>query len=1285
MAGSAWAQDVESNLEGWWKFDGDALDSSGNGRHGTLVGDATLVEVGLWGGAVSLDGSGDEVTISGYTGINADRSDPDNPSQLAFTVACWIKTTGDGSLVNWGSSDGTGVGGQYQNLRIHGGRLRAEHGNGRFRGAAMVNDGEWHHVVMAVADGANLQPPGTQLYVDGVEDTEGADTVNSQNIWNLTEDADVAIGVRASHGDRRLNGMFDEVRIYSRQLTVEDVTVLALRPKSYAPDPGNGAILGTTATSLTWTPGGFAAQHAVYFGTKPELDMGDLQGFQPDTSFAVTDLEQEQTYYWRIDDVEADGTMITGDTWSFWIEPQRAYDPQPADGMINVATDVQLDWTAGWEPLMHAAYFGTDPDEVANASGAFPALETGYDPGPLEKDTTYYWRADAFYAGQWVASPVWSFTTVPEIPPIDDPNLVAWYPLDAGAGRTALDHTGNDRHGVFTGDVQWAEGIAGSALAFDGSGGDYVEAAEAPSVTGTHSRTVAAWIKTTDYGEIASWGQNVAGQKWIFRVQESNGTLGAIRVEVNGGYQVGSIDVRDDEWHHAAAVLVDDGSPNVTEIALYVDGFLESSSAQLDEPINTAAGVVRIGQSPWGSRPFVGLIDDVKIYDKAFTEDEMRQMFGNLAMAWQPQPENGTVADVLTITELSWTAGDGAVAHDVYLGSNEMAVKLADTDSVLYQGQQAETTFAPADGFAPGQPYFWRVDEVDGDGNVVAGRVWGFTITDGIIVSDVTTTIDYNNVAEPYITEVAFDVAQDWDQTGLTDLSLEIMGALPAFAVDDDGVITLSAAGNDIWGTTDQFRYAYAELAGDISMVARVVSNGSGSNTWAKGGVMIRQSLDGGSMHAFMPITGGGGQGASFQRRIDTDGSSTNADSTAVVAPPYWVKLDRAGNSFTGSISEDGENWTQLGDPVEIAMADPVLGGLAVTSHASGELRAFQFSDVSVNGEPVGVEDMVGVADVGVDHGGNDPAPMYVVVEDAAGASVVVVHPDPAATNITEWTEWRIPLDELAAAGIDLNAITKVVVGVGDGQPDGTGTVQVRNIQVVKPVANIIWVSDQYDDNQDGEPDDLPWVDLLIAQGHNVDYTPGEAMGNGYWRTLDEDKLAALNAADLVIVSRNSDSGNYDDDDEVAQWNSVTTPLILMSTHIVRNSRWKFLDTGSTNNAVPTMQAADLTHPLFAGVNVDPNAQLEALEPQNSTFPGIADAANGTVLASRVDTGEIWIAAWDAGVEYYDGAGQTAGGPRMFFVGGTQESTEPNLGRGEENLNAEGEKIFLNAVKMLLP
>jgi concanavalin A-like lectin/glucanase superfamily protein len=172
----------------------------------------------------------------------------------------------------------------------------------------------------------------------------------------------------------------------------------------------------------------------------------------------------------------------------------------------------------------------------------------------------------------------------------------------------------------------------------------------------------------------------------------------------------------------------------------------------------------------------------------------------------------------------------------------------------------------------------------------------------------------------------------------------------PGSAVVTEGVYEVSGNGNDIWDNADAFQYYYTELVGDGMMVARVVDMGEGSNDWAKGGVMVRQSLDAGSMHAITAITGSAGGGAGFQRRVATDGSSDSNHDLAdgPYAAPYWVKTVRIGNDFTGYISADGETWVQVGDAVTIEMADPVLIGLAVTSHAAGELRTVTFDNVAV-------------------------------------------------------------------------------------------------------------------------------------------------------------------------------------------------------------------------------------------------------------------------------------------------------------------------------------------------
>jgi hypothetical protein len=291
---------------------------------------------------------------------------------------------------------------------------------------------------------------------------------------------------------------------------------------------------------------------------------------------------------------------------------------------------------------------------------------------------------------------------------------------------------------------------------------------------------------------------------------------------------------------------------------------------------------------------------------------------------------------------------------------------------------------------------------------------------------------EYNNVKAPYYSEASqtFEATQNWTANGADTVSLYFRGRAAAFADNGNNAFTMSSSGTDVWGTSDQFRFAYKSLNGDGSIVARVDSIVN-TNVWAKGGVMIRQSIEAGSTHAFMPITPGGsgaGNGASFQRRLTAGGVSTNNDNTgAVVAAPYWVKVERKGNSFTGSISPDGKTWTALGTPQTITMTNPVLIGLAVCSHDAALTTVAEISNVSTTGAVTGSWQSVAI---GMAMPTNGAAPLYLTVQDKAGKTKTVVNPNPSASATGAWTQWKIPLSDLT--GVSLTTVQKITLGVGD-------------------------------------------------------------------------------------------------------------------------------------------------------------------------------------------------------------------------------------------------------------
>jgi len=171
---------------------------------------------------------------------------------------------------------------------------------------------------------------------------------------------------------------------------------------------------------------------------------------------------------------------------------------------------------------------------------------------------------------------------------------------------------------------------------------------------------------------------------------------------------------------------------------------------------------------------------------------------------------------------------------------------------------------------------------------------------------------------------------------------------LGSCADSGSGTITVAASGTDIWGTSDQFRFAYFTLTGDGSIVAKVTSQ-TNTNMWAKAGVMLRDSLAANARHAFMCITPG--NGAAFQRRTTTGGSSANNHSGGgSIAAPAWVRLTRTGTTVTGHYSADGVTWTQGGTATVAFSQATIYAGLAVTSHTNAAVSTATFTNVATTG-----------------------------------------------------------------------------------------------------------------------------------------------------------------------------------------------------------------------------------------------------------------------------------------------------------------------------------------------
>jgi hypothetical protein len=251
-----------------------------------------------------------------------------------------------------------------------------------------------------------------------------------------------------------------------------------------------------------------------------------------------------------------------------------------------------------------------------------------------------------------------------------------------------------------------------------------------------------------------------------------------------------------------------------------------------------------------------------------------------------------------------------------------------------------------------------------------------------------------------------------------------------------------------------------------------------------------------------------------------------------------------------------------------------------------------------------------------------------------------------------------------------------------EGEATAAPLLHIEYTEAAPPVgANIIWVTGAIDHDANGVQDDQGFIDWLTAEGHTVDARLG------YWAVLDANKVAELNAADLVIASRSTSSGDFDDGEEPTLWNSITKPMIVMNGNLIRSNRWKWMNTTTMVKGDDILLAVDPNHPLFEGVTLEMGNMVifrdNTVIPGITSFVGGLDVGNGTLIARTLSAENTWIAEWAAGVEFYAGAGQIAGGRRMLFCAGTQEvAVDP---QGAWDLSAEGEKVLRNAIKYILP
>jgi hypothetical protein len=715
-------------------------------------------------------------------------------------------------------------------------------------------------------------------------------------------------------------------------------------------------------------------------------------------------IDDVRIYNHALSVAEILGTMA-GEVWPY------AYSPDPEDGALLAATWVTLSWKPGGRAVSHDVYLGDNLDDVNDAthdSEAFRANQVatslyyvagfpGYAyPDGLIPGTTYYWRIDEVNEAEpnspWKGD-VWSFTVPPKTAynpvPADDTEFV---PI-------------NTR-------LTWTPGYGAKLhTVYIGEDFDTVNEATGGSAMGSVNYTP---------------GTLELAKTYYWRVDEFDG----------------SATYKGEVWSFTTEGAV--SGPNPANDAV---GVKPTQILTWDAGAVAASHEVYFGTDA----------DAVKNATKASPEYKGPKALGE--ESYDPGKLLLETTYYWRIDEVNGTNPDSPWHGNVWSFTTSDFFVIDDFED--YDADENQIWYAWHDGLGYGAV---------GSANYYAGNGTGAAVGDENSASYTEETIvhggsqsmpvNYDNNKQGFSkyseVEMTLSVIRDWTAEGVDELSLWFRGypaSVGSFVESPAGTFTMTASGADIWAVNgveaDEFHFAYKTLSGAGSITAKVVSVDN-TDPWAKAGVMIRETLNPNSAHAFACVTPG--NGVAMQYRPSTGGTSGNYNQTGVAAP-YWVKLERSVSGlFTVSHSANGTSWQPVTGAVAqtIPMTTNVYIGLALTAHNAALTCKAVFSNVTTTGNVTG---QWAHQDIGINS--NDAEALYVAVSNSTGNPAIVVNDDPAASQINTWTEWVIPLSAFSDQGINMTNVDRIAIGLGTRGnmtiPGGSGKMYFDDIRLTRP------------------------------------------------------------------------------------------------------------------------------------------------------------------------------------------------------------------------------------------
>jgi len=183
--------------------------------------------------------------------------------------------------------------------------------------------------------------------------------------------------------------------------------------------PSNGAIGIAINPTLTWNASSGAISYRLQISLSldnwvPVVDQSGITG----TSFGVSGLVNNTTYYWRVNATNGAGTSNWSGVWNFTTVPATPTPPaaptpsSPADGATGVSTNPSFSWIASSGAISYRIQVSTDLNFRTIVSDQSGIAGTSQAVSGLHGGVLHYWRVNATNAAgtsQW--SDVWSFTT----------------------------------------------------------------------------------------------------------------------------------------------------------------------------------------------------------------------------------------------------------------------------------------------------------------------------------------------------------------------------------------------------------------------------------------------------------------------------------------------------------------------------------------------------------------------------------------------------------------------------------------------------------------------------------------------------------------------------------------------------------------------------------------------------------------------------------------------------------------------------------------------------------